>query len=262
MASISPFYPVSYKKVEILQGDNRTKDNKIKALESDNGNLQSENEGLRTRISDQEKDIETKGATIKHQNVVITEHKGTIATLESERIKLGKALKETRHQIEVLKEELKQAQSLLLKQKPIVEAYLVDEARDAMVSGDASMAVIYSGDATVAMEENEDLDYVVPKEGSNVWFDCFLIPKTAEHKEAAEKFIDYMNRQDIAQKNFDYIYYGTPNRAVYDTLDDETKEDYTIFPEEATLDKCEVYKYLGEKTDQYYNRLWKELKSY
>ena len=84
----------------------------------------------------------------------------------------------------------------------------------------------------------------------------------AEHKEAAEKFIDSMNRQDIAQKNFDYIYYGTPNKAVYDTLDDDTKEDYTIFPEEATLDKCEVYKYLGEKTDQYYNRLWKELKSY
>lgn len=111
MVSISPFYPVSYKKVEILQGDNRTKDNKIKALESDNGNLQSENEELRTKISDQEKDIETKGATIKHQNVVITEHKGTIATLESERIKLGKALKETRHQIEVLKEELKQAQN-------------------------------------------------------------------------------------------------------------------------------------------------------
>lgn len=80
------------------------------------------------------------------------------------------------------RKELKQAQSLLLKQKPIVEAYLVDEARDAMVSGDASMAVIYSGDATVAMEENEDLDYVVPKEGSNVWFDCFLIPKQPNTK--------------------------------------------------------------------------------
>lgn len=111
MASISPYYPVSYKKVEILQGDNRTKDNKIKALESDNGNLQSENEGLRTKISYQEKDIETKGATISRQNVVITEHKGTIATLESKGIKLEKALKETRHQIEVLKEELKQAQN-------------------------------------------------------------------------------------------------------------------------------------------------------
>lgn len=111
MASISPFYPISYKKVEILQGDNRAKDNKIKVLESDNGNLHSENEGLRTRISDQEKDIETKGATITRQNVVITEHKGTIATLESERIKLGNALKETRNQIEVLKKELKQAQN-------------------------------------------------------------------------------------------------------------------------------------------------------
>lgn len=66
---------------------------------------------MRTRISDQEKEIETKGATIKHQNGVITEHKGTIATLESERIKLGNALKETRHQIEVLKEELRQAQN-------------------------------------------------------------------------------------------------------------------------------------------------------
>lgn len=111
MASISPFYPASYKKVEILQGDNRTKDNKIKALESDNGNLQRENEGLRTRISDQEKDIETKGTTIRRQNAVISEHKGTISTLESERIKLGNALKETRHQIEVLKGELKQAQN-------------------------------------------------------------------------------------------------------------------------------------------------------
>lgn len=111
MASISPFYPASYKKVEILQGDNRTKDNKIKALESDNGNLQRENEGLRTRISDQEKDIETKGTTIRRQNAVISEHQGTIATLELERIKLGNALKETRHQIEVLKGELKQAQN-------------------------------------------------------------------------------------------------------------------------------------------------------
>lgn len=111
MASISPFYPVLHNEVKILQGDNRTKDNKIKALESDNGNLQSENEGLRTRISDQEKDIETQRATIRRQDVVITERKETIETLESERIKLRNALKETKHQIEVLKEELKQAQN-------------------------------------------------------------------------------------------------------------------------------------------------------
>lgn len=111
MASISPYYPVSYKKVEILQGDNRTKDSKIKVLESDNDDLHFENEGLKTRISDQERDLESQGVTIKQQNGVINEQKGTITTLEAARTKLENTLKETRHQIEVLKEELKQAQN-------------------------------------------------------------------------------------------------------------------------------------------------------
>ena len=111
MVSISPSYPVSYKKVEILQGDNRSKDNKIKALESDKGSLQSENGELKTRISNQEKDIESKGITIKQQNVVINEQKGTIISLETDKTKLSKTLNETRRQIEVLKEELRQAQN-------------------------------------------------------------------------------------------------------------------------------------------------------
>lgn len=157
---------------------------------------------------------------------------------------------------------LRDAQKLLIKQKPILAAYLVDEAKDAMIAEDAALAVIYSGDATVAMEENASLDYAVPKEGSNVWFDCWAIPKSAKHKEAAEKFIDFMNREDIAQMNFDYIYYGTPNKAVYAALDEETRADYTIFPPDDVLAKCEVYQYLGGETDVYYNRLWKELKSY
>ena len=111
IVSISPSYPVSYKKVEILQGDNRSKDNKIKALESDRGSLQSENGELKTRISNQEKDIESKGITIKQQNVVINEQKGAIISLETERTKLSTTLNETRHQIERLKEELRQAQN-------------------------------------------------------------------------------------------------------------------------------------------------------
>lgn len=141
-------------------------------------------------------------------------------------------------------------------------AYMVDESRDAMIAGDAALAVIYSGDATAAMEANEDLDYVVPEEGSNIWFDCWMIPKTSKHPENAQKFIDFMNREDIARINFDYVYYGTPNKAVYDELEEEIKEDYTIFPDEATLDKCEVYQYLGEDMENFYNQLWKELKAY
>ena len=111
MVSLSPSYPVSYKKVEILQGDNRNKDNRIKALESNNGNLQSENEGLKTEISNKNKEIESKRTAIKQQDLVINEQKGTIASLETERKKLSNTLNETRRQIEVLKEELKQAQN-------------------------------------------------------------------------------------------------------------------------------------------------------
>ncbi len=158
--------------------------------------------------------------------------------------------------------ELKAAQEMLYRQKPLVEAYLVDEIRDAMIAGDAAIAVTYSGDATEAMDANEDLSYVVPKEGSNVWFDCWAIPDSAKHKKEAEQFIDFMNREDVARMNFEYIYYGTPNKKVFESLDEDTREDETIFPPEDVLNKCEVYQYLGEKTDRYYNRLWKELKAY
>lgn len=160
------------------------------------------------------------------------------------------------------KSQLREAQSLLMKQKSLVEAYLVDESKDAMIAGDAAMAVVYSGDATVAIENNEELAYVVPEEGSNIWFDCWMIPKSAKHKKEAEIFIDYMNRQDIASMNFEYIYYGTPNTAVKESLDEETKEDPTIFPEEEIMNKCEVYQYLGEELETCYNQMWKELKSY
>lgn len=159
------------------------------------------------------------------------------------------------------KKELLLAQELLMEQKPMVEAYLVDEIRDAMIAGDAAIAVTYSGDATEAMDSNEALNYVVPKEGSNVWFDCWAIPASVKHKKEAEQFIDFMNREDIAMMNFEYIYYGTPNKAVYEALDEETKNDETIFPPDEVLGKCEVYQYLGMETDRYYTRLWKEIKA-
>lgn len=160
------------------------------------------------------------------------------------------------------KTELQESLDLLKNQKKLVMAYLVDETRDMMIAGDAALAVIYSGDASVAMEENEALDYVIPQEGSNLWLDCWYIPDSCKHKENAEKFIDFMNRPDIAMMNFEYVYYGTPNLAVKDALDEEVQEDPTVFPPEEILQKLEVYNYLGEEMDDYYCQMWKELKSY
>ena len=159
------------------------------------------------------------------------------------------------------KDVLQKALEQLIEQKPLVQAYYVDQSRDAMISGEAAIAQIYSGDATVAMESNEDLAYIVPEEGSNVWIDCAFLPATCRHQEEAMKFIDFLCREDVGMANFEYICYATPNEKVLEQLDDEYLEDPSIFPGDEILAKCEVFTYLGEEMDNYYNSLWKELKS-
>ena len=158
---------------------------------------------------------------------------------------------------------LREALDILKKQKDdgIVYAYYVDETADSMIAEDAKIALCYSGEAALAMNENENLAYSVPKEGSNLWIDSWFIPKTCKNTENAEKFLNFLCREDIAKMNFDYVYYATPNTAVYDNLDEETKNDTTIFPDKETLDNCEVYVSLDEEGTNLYNQLWKTLKS-
>lgn len=158
-------------------------------------------------------------------------------------------------------QELDEALQMLLEQKPMIYAYFVDETGDEMAAGNASLAVVYSGEAAYAQSLSDKLEYTVPKEGSNLWIDSWFIPKTCQNQENAEKFLNFLCREDIARMNFDYVYYATPNTAVYNSLDDATKNDTTIFPDQATIDNCEVYVNLDEKGTDLYNQLWKELKS-
>jgi len=160
--------------------------------------------------------------------------------------------------------ELKEAKNKLQEQlrSGNVQAYVIDQVRDKMLDNSAALGVIYSGEASYTISENEDLAYVVPKEGSNVWIDSWVIPKSSKNKENAEKFINFLCRPDIALMNFEYICYSTPNTAVYDLLEDEElKNDKILFPDESILDNCEPFQYLGEDMDQLYYELWKEVKS-
>lgn len=157
--------------------------------------------------------------------------------------------------------ELQEAQELLLKQKPDVQAYLVDEARDEVVAGNATMAVVYSGEAYLGKQYNENLEYVIPKEGSNVWLDSWGITKSCKNPEAARKFLDFLCREDIAKKNFEYIYFSTPNEAVLGSLSEEDRQNDAIVPSEHATDNCEVAVHLDEKTNELMNELWKQLKS-
>ena len=157
--------------------------------------------------------------------------------------------------------ELRQAYELLKKQKPNVQAYLVDEARDEVVAGNAVMAVVYSGEAYLGRQYNENLAYVVPKEGSNVWLDSWGITKGCQNVEAAHKFLDFLCREDVAKTNFEYIYFSTPNEAVIASLTEEERKDETIVPPESATENCEVCVQVDAEITNLMNELWKKLKA-
>lgn len=159
-------------------------------------------------------------------------------------------------------EELQVAKNALIEQKPLVQAYVIDQVRDKMIGGEAAIGVIYSGEAIYTQRENPDLEYVIPEEGTNVWIDGWVIPKNAPNKENAEKFIDFMCRDDIALMNFDYITYSTPNDAARELIEDEDIKNSSIaFPNLSQYQNLEVFSYLGEEGDELYNSLWKEVMS-
>ncbi|MDD2979102.1 MAG: extracellular solute-binding protein [Hespellia sp.] len=159
-------------------------------------------------------------------------------------------------------DELEEAKELLIKQKPLVQAYVVDQVRDKMIGNEAALGVIYSGEAIYTQMENPDLEYVIPKEGSNLWIDSWVIPKNAKHKENAEAFINFLCRADIAKMNFDYITYSTPNEAGRTLIEDPAIRNSTIaFPSPDQLANCETFQFLGDKNDAIYNQLWREIKS-
>lgn len=159
--------------------------------------------------------------------------------------------------------EVDAARDLLKEQYDLVQAYVIDQVRDKMISEDAALGVIYSGEAIYTKRENENLEYVVPKEGSNVWIDGWVIPKNAENKENAEKWINFMCREDIALKNFEYITYSTPNKAARELIEDEDiRNSEVAFPAADVLERCSTFHYLGEEWDAIYMNKWNEVKSH
>lgn len=191
-------------------------------------------------------------------------YKDSILMQESVRDLFMVALKELGYSMNSTDEaQLQEAKDLLISQKPLVQAYVIDQVRDKMIGGEAALGVIYSGEAIYTQRENPDLAYVIPEEGTNVWIDAWVIPKAAPNKENAEKFIDFMCRGDIALKNFEYITYSTPNIAAQDLIEDEAIRNSEIaFPDLNKYSNLETYSYLGDDADNMYNELWKEIKSY
>ena len=182
-----------------------------------------------------------------------------IIMLDSPRDTIGVALKALGYSMNSTNEqELQAAKEKLQEQRPLVLAYLVDQTKEKMMSGEAALAITWAGDALTMMEENENLRYAVPKEGSNYFFDAMVIPKTAKNKENAEAFINFMCKPEIAVKNAEYIRYSTPNMGAYDLLPEEIKNDGVGYPADEILEKCEVFLDPGDAITLY-DSVWTEL---
>ena len=156
---------------------------------------------------------------------------------------------------------LEEATAALKEQKPLVQAYVMDQIFDKMGNGEAALAPYYAGDAITMMDENSDLGYAVPKEGTNRFVDAMVIPKGAPNKDNAEKFINFICETDVAKEIVEYIGYSTPHQEAYEQLDDEIKSNPIAYPSEDVLKNTEFFVNLPSDVNKKMQDLWVEIKT-
>lgn len=159
----------------------------------------------------------------------------------------------------VSKEDWDNAAELLLEQRQKVKPeYVMDEVFIKMESGDYALASYYAGDYELMKENNPDLDFVLPEEGVNTFYDAFCIPRGTQNKKGAEAFINFMMEPEVALANAEYIYYATPNKAVVENDEYSLIDSEAVYPEEVA--NAQEFHNLPNDTLQYMNTLWMKVK--
>ncbi|WP_304333293.1 PotD/PotF family extracellular solute-binding protein [Brachyspira innocens] len=157
--------------------------------------------------------------------------------------------------------ELRECARLLKEQKPLVQSYVMDEIYDKMEAGEAALGVYYAGDSLSMMASNHDLNFVIPKKGANLFVDSICIPSNSGFPELAEMYINFLCEPQVALANIEYINYASPNDGAIAIMSSETKNNKIIYPNQETLDKCEVYITLPDETNILMEDLWNEILS-
>ncbi|MFO1443750.1 ABC transporter substrate-binding protein [Bacillus sp. Bva_UNVM-123] len=189
------------------------------------------------------------------------EFKNQILLIDSAREVMGMALNSLGYSLnDTDKNHLLEAKEKLDLLTPNVKAIVGDENRMLLANEEAAIGLVWSGTFQEILWENEDVEYVIPEEGSNLWFDNMVIPKTSKNIEAAHQFINFMLDPENAAQNTDYVGYSTPNKGALEFLDEETISDKRFYPDKEVTDKLEVYQDLGKRMVSYYNDLFLEFK--
>ncbi len=157
--------------------------------------------------------------------------------------------------------EIRAAFEELKAQKPLVQSYVMDEIFDKMGSGEAAVAPYYAGDAITMIDDNPDLAFVSPKEGTNTFIDSICIPADAANVQAAHMYINFLCEPEVAAANIEAIGYSTPNTAAFALLDEETQNSPISYPSQEIMDKAETFLVLPDETNALIDQLWTSLLS-
>ena len=190
------------------------------------------------------------------------EYSGQIVMPDSMRDTMAIALKAKGYSLNTMDEaQLAEASDYLIEQKPLVYKNANDSARDMLIGESADIGVVWSGEVLYSQEENPDLAFVVPVEGSEMFTDLWAIPADAENKANGEAWINFMLDQATALTNFEYLTYTIPNVSVQEAVADDPEKQAILFPEASLLSNCEVLRSLGAEGDDLYSKYWKAFKS-
>lgn len=189
------------------------------------------------------------------------EYRDSILFIDGAREMMGISLQSQGYSLNSTNEqEIKEASIKLKQLMANAKAIIGDEMKVYMIQGEATIAVTFSGEASQMLDGNEALTYVIPKEGTNLWFDSMVIPKTASNLQGAHDFISFMNRPENAAKNAEYVGYSTANKDALELLPEDVTSDESFYPADEALENMEVYIDMDPVLVGMYNDLYLEAK--
>lgn len=187
---------------------------------------------------------------------------GRVALLSEPGTVIGMALKYLGYSMNTTdKSQIDEAVELLIAAKSGIKAFAPDNGQDLLLSGEVDLAMEWNGDMQQVISEDDDLSYVVPKEGGLLWQDCMCIPKDAPNPENAHAFINFIHDPEVNAEIANFIYFPTPNAAAKELMDEDYLTNPTVFPPDEVLEKCEAQLYLGQEHSQYIDSAWTRIEA-
>ena len=192
-----------------------------------------------------------------------TKYAGNLYMYDSERDSFMIALKALGYSMNTHDEgEIREAYEWLIRQRDTMKpVYAGDDVIDNMISGNKALAVVYSGDGAYIMSENENLGFLMPEEGTNLWYDAMVITKDCQNVELAHEFIDFMLQEDVAYANTQYVGYSSPVLSVYEQMQEDDYEGINAYVPRVGYENDEIFRYQETEIKKLFAELWTKVKA-